>query len=106
MGSIYRRKKRIKGELRELPTLWIKYRQGGRVMRESTGTTRETVARRILRSREGDVEHGIPVNPQMGRIVFDDAADDLLNDYKINKKRSHDHVKRRIDIGLKPAFRG
>jgi integrase len=75
-------------------------------VRESTGTTKETVARRILRAREGDVEHGIPVNPKMGRITFEDAAADLLNDYAINGKKSHDHVKRRIDLALKPAFKG
>jgi integrase len=107
MGSIYRRKQKLEnGEYRQLPTLWIKYYQGGRAVRESTGTTKETVARRILRSREGDVERGIPINPQMGRITFDDAAKDLLNDYKTNGKKSHDHVKRRIDLALEPAFRG
>jgi hypothetical protein len=47
---------------------------------------KETVARRILRSREGDVEKGIPIVPQMGIIAFDGAADDLLNDYRINRK--------------------
>jgi hypothetical protein len=56
--------------MKELPTLWIKYYQHGRAVRESTGTTKETVARRLLRSREGDVEHGVPANPKMGRITF------------------------------------
>jgi integrase len=107
MGSIYTRKQKLPdGSYRELPTLWIKYYQGGRAIRESTGTTKDTVARRILRSREGDVEKGIPVNPKMGRITFEDASKDLLNDYKVNKKKSHDHVKRRIDLALEPAFRG
>ena len=54
----------------------------------------------------GDIEHGVPVNPKMGRITFEDASKDLLNDYKVNKKKSHDHVKRRIDLALEPAFRG
>jgi hypothetical protein len=67
-------------------TICAKYYQGGRAVRESTGTTKETVARRILRSREGDVEKGIPIVPQMGIIAFDGAADDLLNDYRINRK--------------------
>jgi integrase len=107
MGSLYRRRKRdANGELHDLPTWWIKYRQNGRTMRESTETTKETVARRILRTREGDVEKGIPINPQMGKVTFEDAAKDLLNDYKANKKKSHDYVKRRIDLALEPAFRG
>src|SRR5262245_11315528 len=101
MGSLYKRKKRMPdGSMRELPTIWIKYIQNGRPIRESTGTTKETVARRMLRAREGDVEHGIPINPKMGRITFEEATKDLLNDYKINGKKTHDEVKRRIEKHL------
>ena len=38
------------------------------------------MARRILRAREGDVERGIPIDPKMGRITFEDAAADLPNE--------------------------
>lgn len=107
MGSLYKRKQRLpNGEHKQLAIWWIKYHQAGRAVRESTGTTKETVARRILRLREGDVERGIPVNPKMGRITFDEAATDLLNDYTVNRKKSHDHVKRRLDLALTPAFSG
>jgi hypothetical protein len=92
--------------MRELPTWWIKYYQNGRPIRESTRTTKETVARRILRSREGDVEHGIPINPKMGRVTFEEAADDILNDYRANHRRSLDGVLRRLRLHLKPYFRG
>src|SRR4051812_45854503 len=106
MGSIYHQKvKRKDGSYRELPTLWLKYYQHGRAVRESTGTTKINVAKRMLRTREGDVEKGIPIVPQMGRITFEDAAQDMLNDYKVNKKKSHDHVKRRIEFGLTPFFK-
>ena len=63
--------------------LWIKYLQHGRVIRESTQTDNIVKARRMLRDREGDVEKGMPINPNVGRITFDEAADDLLNDYSI-----------------------
>ncbi len=107
MGSIYTRKQRqANGTLKELPTLWIKYYQNGRAVRESTGTTKETVARRMLRAREGDVERGIPIVPKMGRITFEDAADDLVNDYTINRKKTLAHAKRRIKLHLDPVFRG
>jgi integrase len=107
MGSLYRRKKRgANGEFHELPTWWIKYRQNGRTMRESTETTKETVARRILRTREGDVEKGIPINPKMGKITFDEAVKDLLNDYTVNGRKTHDDAERRITLHLEPAFRG
>ena len=55
----------------------------------------------MLRAREGDVGAGMPITPKMGRVTFEDAADDLLNDYKVNGKKTHDHVKRRIDLHLK-----
>src|SRR5579871_1211806 len=112
MGSLYKRKQKIgvdeQGEpvYRQLPTWWLKYYQNGRAIRESSGTTKETVARRMLRAREGDVEHGIPITPRMGRVTFEEAAKDLLNDYTVNKKKTHDHAKRRIDLHLEPYFRG
>ena len=96
MGSVYSRKRS--------PYLWIKYHQNGRPVRESTGTKNETVARRMLRTREGDVERGIPIDPTVGRITFDEAATDLLNDYKANRKRTYVDAKRRIKKHLAPFF--
>jgi integrase len=96
MGSVYSRPRS--------PYLWIKYYQHGRVVRESTETTNPTVARRMLRAREGDVEHGIPIDPQVGRITFDEAAKDVLNDYKANRKRTYADTKRRIKKHLAPFF--
>ena len=80
--------------------------ENGRPIRESTRTTKETVARRILRSREGDVEHGIPINPKMGRVTLEEAADDILNDYRANHRRSLDGVDRRLRLHLRPYFAG
>jgi hypothetical protein len=49
MGSRHRRKQKLTdGTWRELPTIWIKYYQHERAVRESTDTTKETVARPIL----------------------------------------------------------
>jgi hypothetical protein len=89
MGSVHSRPRS--------PYLWIKYCQHGRVVRESTETTNPTVARRMRRAREGDVEHGIPIDPQVGRITVDEAAKDVLNDYKANRKRTYGDTKRRIE---------
>jgi len=46
------------------------------------------------------------VTPKIGRLTFDDAAKDLLTDYKVNGKRSLEHVTRRVDQHLKPTFGG
>ncbi len=107
MGCLYKQKQKLAdGTKRELPTIWIKYWAGGRAIRESTGTTKEAVARRMLRSREGDVEHGVPLTPKMGRVMFEEAAKDLLNDYTMNGRKTHGDAKRRIELHLEPAFRG
>jgi len=58
----------------------------------------------MLRVREGDVEQGVPVDPKVGRITFDEAATDLVNDYQANDRRTVDDVKRRIDKHLRPFF--
>lgn len=96
MGSVYSRKRS--------PYLWIKYHQNGRAVRESTGTKNEVVARRMLRARESDVERGIPIDPKVGRITFHEAAKDMLNDYKANRKKTYIDAKRRIDKHLAPFF--
>jgi len=107
MGCLYKRTQKLKdGTSRELPTWWIKYYQNGRPVRESTGTTKETVARRMLRAREGDVEHGISITPKLGRVTFEEAAQDVVNDYTANGKRSTEELKRRIRKHLTPYFRG
>jgi integrase len=105
MGSLYKRKQKLpSGEHKEGAVWWIKYHQAGRAVRESTGTTKETLARRLLRSREGDVEHGVPVGPKMGRVTFEEAVKDILNDYQANRRRSLSDAERRIELHLKPAF--
>ena len=107
MGSLYKRKVRgANGERKELPTWWLKYYQNGRAVRESSRTTSERVARRMLRVREGDVERGIPVNPKMDRITFEEAAQDLIHDYEANGRESLRVLKQRIAKHLTPFFRG
>ena len=76
----------------------------GRPHRESSQSEKETEARRLLRLREGDIERGVPVTPRVGRIRFEEAAADVINDYRTNGKRSLDDVERRIEKHLKPVF--
>ena len=96
MGSVYLRKGTKK--------LWIKYVQHGRIVRESTETANVVEARRMLRDREGDVVKGVPVIPRVGRVTFDEAATDLLNDYSTNRKKTLDDAQRRIKKHLSPFF--
>jgi integrase len=88
MGSIYRQK--------QSKFWWIKYYRNGRPYRESTGSDRESDARRLLRLREGDIERGVAIAPRVGRITVEEAAADLLNDYRVNGKRSLPDLERRL----------
>jgi integrase len=54
--------------------------------------------------REGDVERGIPIDPKVGLVTFHEAAEDMLNDYKANRKRTYVDAKRRINKHLAPFF--
>jgi len=95
------------GQIRQRGAVyWIRYYRDGKRHEETTHSTKEGAARRLLRLREGDIERGVPVTPKIGRLTFDDAAKDLLTDYKVNGKRSLEHVTRRVDQHLKPTFGG
>ena len=91
-------------EQRESSTWWIKYRRVGKDYSESSGSKLKGKATAILQKREGDIVDGKPVTNKIGRVKFDDAAQDLLTDYKNNNKRSYSVVKRRIEKHLTPFF--
>src|SRR5262245_33837168 len=99
------RKEPAMGELKKRGKVWwIRYYKNGRRHEESSGSTKEGDAKSLLRLREGDIERGVAVTPKVGRIRFDEAAKDVINDYRTNRKRSIDDVERRIEMHLKPFF--
>ena len=96
MGHLYRRGK----------IYWIKYYRNGRAFYESSGSRKEGDAKLLLRLREGDIAKGIPVTPKVGRLRFDELAEDVVNDYRANGKRSIKDVERRFRKHLLPFFGG
>jgi site-specific recombinase XerD len=102
MGCIFRYSKKGK----QGPIWWLKYYRDGRAMYESSHSTERGEAVRILKTREGDIVKGLPVTPKIGRLKFDEAAADLLNDYKIKGLKSADEAERRIRLHLSPYFGG
>ena len=93
------------GELKRRGQIWwIRYYKNGRRYEESSGSTKEAAAKGLLRLREGDIERGVAMTPKVGRIRFEEASKDVLNDYRTNRKRSLDDVERRIELHLKPFF--
>lgn len=85
---------------------WIRYYRSGQRHEESSGSAKKGDAIALLKLREGDVAKGVPVTAKVGRLRFDEAAADVLTDYRINGKRSTDEVERRITKHLTPFFGG
>ena len=78
MGSIYKR-----GEV-----YWIKYYRAGKPYRESSHSEKESEAKRLLKLREGHIAEGKFLGLKVERIRFEELAEDVVNDYKVNAKRS------------------
>jgi hypothetical protein len=58
------------GELKQRGrTWWIRYFRDGRRFEESSGSAKETYARRLPRLREGDIERKRHLRPRASRNV-------------------------------------
>jgi hypothetical protein len=44
------------------------------------------------------------ITSKTGRVRFEDAAKDLVNDYNVNNRKSLDELERRINLHLAPYF--
>jgi integrase len=83
MGSLYQR-----GEV-----WWIKYSdRKGKVIRESSESTKKMVAKRMLERREGEISEGKVPGIVFERVKFDELADEFIVDYQINNKKSLDRA--------------
>jgi len=93
------------GQLRKRGGVWwIRYYRNGRRFEESARSDKRQAAVDLLKIREGDVAKGVPISAKVGQLRFDEAAQDLITDYRVNKKKSLNHVQRRIDKALTPWF--
>ena len=93
MGTVYKRRS----------TWWIGYRnRHGEWQYESSRSTYKIDAQRLLRDREGAIDHRRVV----ARYTFDDAAKAAVAEYQMHKRRSLDVFERRITKHLTPVFGG
>ena len=76
------------GKRKESPVWWIKYSHKAKLMRESSHSTKESDARKLLKKRLGEIEAGRPVGPAVGKTSFEDLALMITNDYKANGRKS------------------
>jgi len=94
-GSIYKRGK----------TWWLSYYVDGKNICESSGSKKREKARRLLQQRLGEIAEARFVGPKADRITFDALAEDFLDDYKINEKKSLKDATRSVNA-LKVFFGG
>ena len=78
MGSIYKRGGKF----------WIKYHRNGKCYRESSGSDKKMVAKKLLEIREGEIAQGKLPGIVFDKTTFDQLADGFCRDYRINQKRS------------------
>jgi len=78
MGMIYLRGK----------TFWVKYYRNGKPYRESSHSDKETEAKRLLKIREGECASGTFTGLKVERILFDELKQDILDEYKLNGRKS------------------
>lgn len=93
MGSIYKQKNKD-GTLKS-KYWWIKYYRHGKPIRESARSTDYDHARKLMKMREGRVAEGKPLGINMEKVTIDELAQDYLNDYQANERRS---IKRAREI--------
>lgn len=86
MGSIYKQGK----------IFWIKFYRAGKPYRESSRSKRETDAKRLLKVREGQVAENRFPGLRVEKIRFEELAQDFLNDYRVNGKRSISRAERSL----------
>jgi len=85
------------GERKESPIFWIKYYHNKKVVRESSHSTKESDARKLLKKRFGEIEAGRPVGPDAEKTTFSDIATMLKDDYKANGRRSLPRIEDAIE---------
>jgi integrase len=84
--------------------LWIQYHRNGKTYRESTGTTKESKARRILQRRLAEAASDFFVAPQTARVMVSELADDFERDQQISERKSASDAVARWQLHLKPFF--
>ena len=80
------------GERKAASTWWIQYSVRGRRFRESSGSRSRTEAERLLQERLKAAAQGKPVGPSAGKATFEQLAQILLDDYRVNARRSLERV--------------
>ena len=93
-----------KGRTRKTKTWWIGYSIGGKRYRESSRSTRQAEALKLLNQRLQERGRGIS-RRDLERVTLEDLAELIRNDYRKNARRSADRLERSL-LHLTAAFSG
>jgi integrase len=70
-------------------SIWyIKYYKNGKPFKESTHSRKETDAIQLLKQRHGEISQGSFTGSGYKKITFENLCQDLLEDYRINQRKS------------------
>ena len=95
MGCIYKR-----GDI-----YWVKYYRNGKPYQESTKSKKEKTAKNLLKEREGEIAKGEVPGVHFDKVRFEEIAEDYLNDYRINQRKSLKKAEQYVEY-LKKSFEG
>ena len=95
MGTLYKR-----GNV-----WWVKYYKNGRSYRESSGSSKKFLAKRLLDAREGEIAQGRLPGILFEKTTFEELSENFLRDYRINKKKSLKKAEGSVKH-LKKTFKG
>jgi site-specific recombinase XerD len=106
-GRIFQRtyRDRRTGEAKSAATYTVEYYVNGKMKREASRTTSPKKALSLLKKRQGKIAEGRRVDPAGERLAFKKLTENLINDYKANRRRSLERVTDAIDH-LLAAFDG
>lgn len=85
---------------------WIAYTSGGKRRFESSKSDQLEVAQNLLTERLSKIQKGVIVTPKQGRLKLSEALATVVNDQKINGRKSDEHTQRRIDKHILKYFDG
>lgn len=85
-------------------TWWIKFYRNGQAIRESSHSTDEAAARRLLKIRLGQVANNEYRGPVASQAQISSLLNLVISDYQISKKRSIKDLKFRVEKNIRPKL--
>ena len=84
---------------------WIQYYRAGKYYRESSGSDRLIDAKKLAKSREGEMVQGKFINLKVEKTLFDEIAKDFIIDFNVNQKKSLERAEIMV-MHLQKFFQG